>query len=155
MSMRRRQLSLGIEPPAIWLGIVATIAAVAVGTLIVYPLKSVAPVVSLGVVYLPAILLISTVWGLRLGLFASIASAAAFNFFQIPPLHRFTIAEEENWVALIAFVIAAVVSSTVAGLARADLGPGGGAGGDSAASPHLPRHRARGDGPAGAAGPGA
>jgi two-component system sensor histidine kinase KdpD len=117
--MRRRQLSLGIEPPATWLGIVATIAAVAAGTLIVYPLKSVAPVVSLGVVYLPAILLISTVWGLRLGLFASLASAAAFNFFQIPPLHRFTIAEEENWVALAAFVIAAVVSSTVAGLARA------------------------------------
>lgn len=120
--MHRRRfpiLGLGIEPPAAWLGIVATFAAVAVGTLLVYPLKEVAPVVSLGIVYLPAILLISTVWGLRLGLLASIASAAAFNFFQIPPLHRFTIAEEENWVALIAFVIAAVVSSTVAGLARA------------------------------------
>lgn len=119
MAMRRRQLSLGIEPPATWLGIVTTIVAVAAGTLIVYPLKEVAPVVSLGVVYLPAILLISTVWGLRLGLPASIASAAAFNFFQIPPLHGFTIAEEENWVALAAFVIAAIVSSTVAGLARA------------------------------------
>jgi K+-sensing histidine kinase KdpD len=110
---------LGTEPPAAWLGIVATLAAVAVGTLLVYPLKSVAPVVSLGIVYLPAILLISIVWGLRLGLLASVASAAAFNFFQIPPLHRFTIAEEENWVALAAFVIAAIVSSTVAGLARA------------------------------------
>jgi two-component system, OmpR family, sensor histidine kinase KdpD len=116
--MRRRQLSLGIEPPAALLGIVASIAAVVTGTLLVYPLKSVAPVVSLGVVYLPAIMLISTVWGLRMGLLASIASAAAFNFFQIPPLHRFTIAEEENWVALAAFVIAAIVSSTVAGLAR-------------------------------------
>ncbi len=112
-------VALGIEPPAAWLGVAATLVAIATGTLLVYPLKSVAPVVSLGVVYLPAILLISTVWGLRLGLFASIASAAAFNFFQIPPLHRFTIAEEENWVALIAFVIAALVSSTVAGLARA------------------------------------
>ncbi len=119
MSMRRRQLSLGIEPPVAWLGIVASIAAVVAGTLLVYPLKSVAPVVSLGVIYLPAIMLISTVWGLRMGLLASIASAAAFNFFQIPPLHRFTIAEEENWVALAAFVIAAIVSSTVAGLARA------------------------------------
>lgn len=97
----------------------ATLAAVAVGTLVVYPLKSVAPVVSLGIVYLPAILLISVVWGLRLGLLASVASAVAFNFFHLPPLHRFTIAEEENWVALAAFVIAAVVSSTVAGLARA------------------------------------
>lgn len=119
MAMRRPQLSIGIEPPAAWLGILATVAAVAAGTLLVYPLESVAPVVSLGVVYLPAILLISTVWGLRLGLFASIASAAAFNFFQIPPLYRFAIAQEENWVALAAFVVAAIVSSSVAGLARA------------------------------------
>jgi len=119
LSMSRRQLSLGIEPPPAWLGIVAMLAAVGVGTLLVYPLKDIAPVVSLGIVYLPAILLISTVWGLRLGLFASIVSAAAFNFFHIPPLYRFTIADEENWVALIAFVIAAFISSTVAGLARA------------------------------------
>lgn len=119
--MRRRQIpiGLGIEPPPAWLGLVATLAAVAVGTLLVYPLKELAPVVSLGVVYLPAVLLISTVWGLRLGLLASILSAAAFNFFHIPPLHRFTIAEEENWVALAAFVIAAIIGSTVAGLARA------------------------------------
>ncbi len=119
MRHRLSIMGLGAEPPAAWLGIVATLAAVAIGTLLVYPLKEIAPVVSLGVVYLPAILLISTVWGLRLGLLASVLSAAAFNFFQIPPLHRFTIAEEENWVALAAFVIAAIVSSTVAGLARA------------------------------------
>ncbi len=119
--MRRRQIpiGLGVEPPAAWLGLVATLVSVTAGTLLVYPLKEVAPVVSLGVIYLPAILLISTVWGLRLGLLASVLSAAAFNFFHIPPLHRFTIAEEENWVALAAFAIAAIVSGTVAGLARA------------------------------------
>ena len=119
--MPRRRFSLGLssEPPPVWLGLAATVVAVATGTLIVYPLKSLAPVVSLGVVYLPAILLISIVWGLRLGLLASLASAVAFNFFQIPPLHRFAIADEENWVALAAFVIVAVVSSAVAGLARA------------------------------------
>jgi K+-sensing histidine kinase KdpD len=119
MHRRRLPIGLGSEPPAAWLGIVATFGAVAVGTLLVYPLKSVAPVVSLGIVYLPAILLISIAWGLRLGLLASVASAIAFNFFQIPPLHRFTIADEQNWVALAALVIAAIVSSTVAGLARA------------------------------------
>ena len=121
MSMRRHRLTieLGSEPPAAWLGLVATLVAVAIGTLLVYPLKSVAPVVSLGVVYLPGILLISIVWGWRLGLLASVASAVAFNFFQIPPLHRFTIAEEQNWVALAAFAIVAVLSSAVAELARA------------------------------------
>jgi two-component system sensor histidine kinase KdpD len=121
--MRPRRITipgLSGEPPAGRLGLLATLGAVVVCTLLVYPLKSAAPVVSLGIVYLPAILLISIVWGLRLGLLASIASAVAFNFFHIPPLHRLTIAEEANWVALAAFVIAAVLSSTVAGLARAE-----------------------------------
>jgi K+-sensing histidine kinase KdpD len=119
MNRRDAAVGLGVEPPSVWLGVVATLAAVATGTLLVYPLKELAPVVSLGIVYLPAVLLVSTVWGLRLGLVASILSAAAFNFFHIPPLHRFTIADEENWFALAAFVIAAIISSTVAGLARA------------------------------------
>ena len=101
------------------LGLAATLAAVAAGTLLVYPLKAAAPVVSLGVVYLPAILLVSIVWGLRLGLVASLLSALAFNFFQIPPLHRFTIASEGDWIALAVFAIVALISSTVAGLARA------------------------------------
>jgi two-component system sensor histidine kinase KdpD len=119
--MRAHRLSLGLggEPPAVWLGLAATLVAVAAGTLVVYPLKSIAPVGSLGVVYLPGILLISIVWGLRLGLLAALASAVAFNFFQLPPLHRFTIADEENWVALLTFAIVAAISSTVAGLARA------------------------------------
>lgn len=113
------KIRLSSEPPPAWLGLLATLGAVVAGTLLVYPLKSVAPVVSLGVVYLPAILLISIVWGLRLGLLASVASAVAFNYFQLPPLHRLTIADEENWIALLAFVIVAAISSTVAGLARA------------------------------------
>lgn len=85
--MRRPQIRirLGIEPPAAWLGLMATLAAVAVGTLLVYPLKEVARSSRWGIVYLPAILLISTVWGLRLGLFASTASAAPFNFFPSAP----------------------------------------------------------------------
>jgi K+-sensing histidine kinase KdpD len=112
-------LRLSGEPPPAWLGLAATVAAAVLGTLLVYPLKSVAPVASLGVVYLPAILLISVVWGLRMGLLASLLSAIAFNYFQLPPLHRLTIADEENWVALATFVIVAAISSTVAGLARA------------------------------------
>jgi two-component system sensor histidine kinase KdpD len=106
------------EPPPAWLGLAAALGAVAAATLLVYPLKSVAPVVSLGVVYLPAILLLSIVWGLRLGLATSVLSAVAFNFFHLPPLHRFTIAEEGNWVALATFALAAAISSAVAELAR-------------------------------------
>jgi two-component system sensor histidine kinase KdpD len=119
MSQRRYSLGLSGEPPPLWLGLLTTLAAVAVSTLIVYSLKQVSPVVSLGVVYLPAILLVSIVWGLRLGLLASLASVIAFNFFHIPPLHRLTIGSDQNWVALGTFAIAAVASSALAGLARA------------------------------------
>ncbi len=96
----------------------AAVAAVTLATLAIYPLKSIAPAVSLSVVYLPAILVIAAYFGLWLGLLTSLASAAAFNFFHIPPTGRFTIVDSRNWVALVAFVLVAVVVSTMAELAR-------------------------------------
>jgi two-component system, OmpR family, sensor histidine kinase KdpD len=99
-------------------GLVAAIAAVALATLAIYPLEQVARAVSLSVVYLPAVLLISTYWGLWLGLFTSLLSAAAFNFFHLPPTGQFTIADSRNWVSLAAFTVVAVVASTIAELAR-------------------------------------
>ena len=92
--------------------------AVATTTLAIHPLSAVAPVVSLGVVYLLAVLLISTYWGLGLGLLTAVASAATFNWFHIAPTGRFHVAESENWVALGVFLAAAVIASTVAGVAR-------------------------------------
>ena len=87
-------------------------------TLAIYPLKLVALTASLSVVYLPAVLVIAAYWGLTLGLLTSLASAAAFNFFHLPPVGKFTIADSRNWVALVAFVLVAVVVSTMAELAR-------------------------------------
>ncbi len=105
--------------PNIWLGVGVAVAAVAAATIAIYPLKHVAPVVSLSVVYLPAVLLAATYWGLALGIFTSLLSAAAFNFFHLPPVGKFTIADSRNWVALAAFVIVALVAGTIAELARA------------------------------------
>jgi two-component system, OmpR family, sensor histidine kinase KdpD len=85
---------------------------------LLYPLSEIAPAVSLGVLYLLAVLLVSTVWGLRLGLATSVAAALAFNFFHIPPTGRFTIDDAENWVALVVFLVAAVVASSLSELAR-------------------------------------
>ena len=99
-------------------GVVVAALAVAVTTALVYPLAQVAPVVALGVVYLVAVLLVSSLWGGWLGAATALASALAFNFFHIPPTGRFTIAEGENWVALGVFFIAALVASTLAERAR-------------------------------------
>lgn len=111
--------AFGAGRPATWVGVLVAAGGVTLATAAIYPLKSLAPVVSLSVVYLPAVLLVSVYWGLSLGLVTSLASAAALNFFHIPPIGRFTIADRRNWVALAAFVLVAAVVSTVANLARA------------------------------------
>jgi two-component system sensor histidine kinase KdpD len=100
-------------------GAIAALVAVALCTLIVYPLAHVAPVVSLGVVYLPAVLVVSVTWGAWLGVATAVASAAAFNFFHLPPIGRFTLQNSENWVALAAFLVVAILSSSVAEVTRA------------------------------------
>ncbi len=109
---------LGGERPRRWTGVATLVAAVVLVTAAIYPLQQIAPVVALSVVYLPAVLLISAYWGLAFGLGSSLLSAAAFNFFHLPPTGRFTIADSRNWVALVAFTIVAVVASTIAELAR-------------------------------------
>ena len=99
-------------------GVAVAALSVAVTTLIVYPLAQVAPEVSLGVVYLLAVLLVATVWGLWLGVATAVASALAFNFFHIPPTGGFTIADGEHWVALAVFFVTAIVASELAERAR-------------------------------------
>jgi two-component system sensor histidine kinase KdpD len=100
-------------------GAIAAIVAVALSTLIVYPLAQVAPVASLSVVYLPAVLVVSVIWGAWLGVGTAILSATAFNFFHLPPVGRFTLQNSSNWVALAAFLVVASLASSVAEVTRA------------------------------------
>jgi two-component system sensor histidine kinase KdpD len=97
---------------------VVAVALVALCTLIVFPLKHVAPVVSLIVVYIPAVLIVSVTWGVWFGVATGVLSAAAFNFFHLPPVGDFSLSDSSNWVALVAFVVVAAIASSVAEVAR-------------------------------------
>jgi two-component system sensor histidine kinase KdpD len=99
-------------------GLAASFIAVAVVTGVIYGLREIVPVVSTGVVYLLAVLLVSSGWGLWSGLLTAFLSAAAFNFFHIPPTGEFSIEDGEHWVALGVFLVAAVVVSGLSDLAR-------------------------------------
>src|SRR6202008_531399 len=70
--------------------------------------------------FLVAVLLASAYWGLRYALVLAVAATAAFNFFFLPPVGTFTIADPQNWVALFAFLITALVASNLAEHARRD-----------------------------------
>ena len=99
-------------------GLLVAAASIALVTAVLFPLRDHAPVVSLGVAYLLAVLLVASVWGRRLGLVTALASALAFNFFHIPRTGRLTVSEGEDWVALAVFLAAAIVTSSVAERAR-------------------------------------
>jgi K+-sensing histidine kinase KdpD len=100
-------------------GLVAAIGCVVLCTAVVYPLRTIAPPVSAGVVYVLGVLVVSTYWGLWLGLFTSVASALAFNFFHIPPEGTLDVAKGENWVALVLFLAVATIASSLAEQSRA------------------------------------
>lgn len=73
---------------------------------------------TVGFAFLIAVLLISANWGLRYAIFTAILATAAYNYFFLPPLFRFTIAAPQNWIALFAFLATATVASQLSERAR-------------------------------------
>jgi two-component system, OmpR family, sensor histidine kinase KdpD len=87
-------------------------------TLAIALLKSFVPVLSLGVLYVFAVLPIAVAFGLIYAGLVSVASMLAFNWFFLPPVHTFTLADSRNWFALAVYLVTAVVVSGLATRAR-------------------------------------
>ena len=68
--------------------------------------------------YLVAILFIAAKWGLVESITASIVAVLCFNFFFLPPIGTFTIADPQNWVALFAFLATSITASRFSMQAR-------------------------------------
>ncbi len=68
--------------------------------------------------FLLVVLFAAIVWGSKPALLASIIVVACFNFFFLPPVHTFTIADPQNWLALIAFFITALTVGQLSAIAR-------------------------------------
>lgn len=65
-----------------------------------------------------AVLFIGARWGLANAVVTSVIATLALNFFFLPPVGTFTIADPENWIALVAFLATALVSSRLSERAR-------------------------------------
>jgi len=98
--------------------VLLSLGAVLLVTGAVYALRPVAPVLSLGVLYLFAVLPVAALWGLRLALLVSLVSMTVFNFLFLPPVHTFHLRDSENWVALAVYLVTAVSVSGLAARAR-------------------------------------
>lgn len=73
---------------------------------------------TVGFSFLLAVLIVSATWGLRYATFMAICATLTYNYFFLPPVGRFTIADPQNWVALAAFLITAVIASQLSDRAR-------------------------------------
>jgi two-component system, OmpR family, sensor histidine kinase KdpD len=93
-------------------------AAVAIVTAAIGLIEPYVPVLSLGVLYLFAVLPVAVVYGLGFALSVSIASMIAFNWFYLPPVHTLTLSESSNWLALAVYFGTAVVVSELAARTR-------------------------------------
>jgi two-component system sensor histidine kinase KdpD len=104
--------------PPLWLGVLVAVGGTGLETLAIYPLAHLAPVVSLDVVYLIAVVVVATYWGTALGLATALISALAFNYFHLPPIGKFTLSDSRDWLALAAFLVVAAVTGLIGNLAR-------------------------------------
>src|SRR5246127_1095299 len=68
--------------------------------------------------FLLTVLIVSTVWGLRVSVFMAVVATLAFNYYFLPPVGTFTIADPQNWAALFAFLVTAVIASQLSERAR-------------------------------------
>ena len=81
-------------------GAAACVAAVAIVTAAIWLLEPHVPVLSLGVLYVFAVLPVAVAWGWLYAVPVAVASMLAFNFFFLPPKHTLTLADSRNWRAL-------------------------------------------------------
>jgi two-component system, OmpR family, sensor histidine kinase KdpD len=97
--------------------VAASIGAIALITALYFVVLRVNPT-TVALSYLVAILLIATTWGIVEATTASVLAVLCFNFFFLPPAGTFTIADPQNWVAFVAFLLTAIVASQLSGRAR-------------------------------------
>jgi two-component system sensor histidine kinase KdpD len=84
-------------------------------------LTRVIAVQSISLVFLTAVLVSAVAWGLSPSLFAAVLSVLSYNFFFIPPLYTFSVADAENVVALFFFLLVAVIVSNLTAATRRQI----------------------------------
>src|SRR5215469_5631364 len=92
------------------MGVVVSLIAVA-GIILLYRKVLSVNQTTVALSFLLAILAVSAVWGILVSAFMSVVAMLAFNYFFLPPIGTFTIADPQNWVALFAFLVTSITGS--------------------------------------------
>ncbi len=99
-------------------GVLASAGVVVLVSAVVALLKPHVPVLSLGALYVLAVLPVAILWGTALAVVVSVASMLVFNWFFLPPYHTFHLRESQNWLALAVYLVIAVAVGALGARAR-------------------------------------
>lgn len=94
-----------------------SLAAVAAVTALLYAVPNVSPT-TVALILLLVVLGTATIARLRIAIVVAVAATLAFNYFFLPPVGTFAVADPQNWIALIAFLIVAVIASQLSTAAK-------------------------------------
>ena len=98
--------------------LITSIAAVSAITAALRILPDVSPTTA-ALALLLVVLAAATLARLRTAIVVSIITMLTLNFFFLPPVGRFTIADPQNWIALFAFLVVAIIGSNLSAAAHA------------------------------------
>jgi two-component system sensor histidine kinase KdpD len=101
-----------------WTDFVLMLASVAATTVMLVLLKSVLSTQVIALLYLLPVMLSAARWGLLAALGASLLSFFTFNFFFLPPTFTLAVSNPEELLALLVFLIVAVLISQLVGAAN-------------------------------------
>jgi two-component system sensor histidine kinase KdpD len=96
----------------------AALATLAVVTLTLGPLLQVSNAATVSTTYLMVVLFVAAASRLRVAIVTSVAAMLCLNFFFLPPVGTFTIADPQNWIALFAFLAVSLVASNLSAVAQ-------------------------------------
>jgi two-component system sensor histidine kinase KdpD len=114
----RPRFRLNFSPKGLGVEFAAALASVACAVGVGELLTALLPLPNLSMIFLTAVLFSGGLFGTRAAVIASFASFAAYNFFFIPPLYTFTVAQPEELFALLIFLAVAVLTGSLAGRVR-------------------------------------
>jgi len=93
-------------------------ASLAVLITLVFRMFAILNATTVGFAYLIAILVVAAWWGITEAVVASVIATICFNYFFLPPVGTWAIADPENWVALFAFLVSSLIASDLSNRAR-------------------------------------
>ncbi len=98
--------------------LLASLIAIAIATTLLHSLPDVSPT-TVALVLLLIVLGAATTAQLAVAIAVSVVSMLSFNFYFLPPVGTLSIANPQNWIALIAYLTVAIIASNLSAAARA------------------------------------